>query len=1085
MSFGVGVGDIITTVRLASEVRKSFAAAPAQYADIRQHTRTLSYLLLDLEEILPYCDFTNNRKLQVMHERSAKIPEDIDVKLSKYTSLESQAEGKRDALLKAWKKIMWDKKEIEEYRDRLKASVGEFTAMLQNVNIAAMFEVKVGVERLNQREDDREQSKKREQILDWFSTIDHASQQQDVLIRRQAGTGTWLLESDEFVQWFDLAGSTMVCPGMAGAGKTVVSAIAVDHLQQRFQNDANVGLAYLYFNYKNGQEHTHETVLRSLLRQLLGNDEVLIPEASTLYEQKKNARPSTTELHTVLKATILKFSRVFIVLDALDENYASDAARLKRLVQDLLRLQQSCKFSLLATTRDISDITLLFEGCIRKDIRAHEEDVKAYIESRMVELYKGLLSKYPEIENLVRSEVPKATDGMFLLARLHMDSLKDHRTIAKLRDALKNLPKGDNEVNDAYDLAMERIDTQGEGARDLARNILMWVVHAKRPLSVRELQDALAIEPGTSSLDEERRPEPEDLDSLCAGLITVDQNSQIVRLVHYTTLEYFHKRDHFPDAEAHITKASLAYLSFTEVDKVLQGLHVIGGLQYKAWIEAMDHFGLLSYVILEWGCHASGSEETDDIVLDFLMEPGGRLWSHPKHWEWRYIPGVHLAAHFGLSRILRRLILIEDVQLGMEHLKRPPESPLFYAVRNNQVRAVKCLLNECLVGPNERFHTWSTRAIGVAIDLDRFEIIDEILNCEKSQTTFRTPTRGFTPLMRAASKKDVRMTQFVVDALHRNRLFDVHREGILPGVPENITHFQVANIMFDKETVELRQNPECKTALRVAAKMSDEETVQLLLKYEDFKSDVSRLNVSKAATIAAERGHFPIFQLLFPHYGYTLQHGLRNGHTLLAWAAKGGCCQTIELLLARYRDLHLQIDTNEAETALTWAVQSNNPGAVDLVFTSTFPGPDLHPSLDHCFELACLALKVETAKYEVFDHLISKYKINFQFEERHYNQLFRIVATHQRGRISRISTRPERELIARLMVEWRAVPDESTIEEVDRLAAGERYHRDHPNFFLAFQEELLRLYEMVLEKNAPNRKVMAMKETESDVSPSI
>lgn len=50
--------------------------------------------------------------------------------------------------------------------------------------------------------------------------------------------------------------------------------------------------------------------------------------------------------------------------------------------------------------------------------------------------------------------------------------------------------------------------------------------------------------------------------AVCAGLVTVDAESDAIRLVHYTAQEYFETRlDWIATAEAYITKICLAYLS--------------------------------------------------------------------------------------------------------------------------------------------------------------------------------------------------------------------------------------------------------------------------------------------------------------------------------------------------------------------------------------------------------------------------------------------------------------------------------------------------------------------------------------------
>src|SRR5690348_6548807 len=58
----------------------------------------------------------------------------------------------------------------------------------------------------------------------------------------------------------------------------------------------------------------------------------------------------------------------------------------------------------------------------------------------------------------------------------------------------------------------------------------------------------------TSELDEENVLEIEDVVFVCAGLVTLDKESDIIRQVHYTTQEYYERTQvgWFPDAQKHI-----------------------------------------------------------------------------------------------------------------------------------------------------------------------------------------------------------------------------------------------------------------------------------------------------------------------------------------------------------------------------------------------------------------------------------------------------------------------------------------------------------------------------------------------------
>src|ERR1700686_5109446 len=79
-------------------------------------------------------------------------------------------------------------------------------------------------------------------ILNWLTKIDYGPQQSDFLGRREAGTGQWLLDSGKFQAWVENKKQTLFCPGIPGAGKTILTSIVVDQLMTRFENDKTIGI---------------------------------------------------------------------------------------------------------------------------------------------------------------------------------------------------------------------------------------------------------------------------------------------------------------------------------------------------------------------------------------------------------------------------------------------------------------------------------------------------------------------------------------------------------------------------------------------------------------------------------------------------------------------------------------------------------------------------------------------------------------------------------------------------------------------------------------------------------------------------
>jgi hypothetical protein len=111
---------------------------------------------------------------------------------------------------------------------------------------------------------------------------------------------------------------------------------------------------------------------------------------------------------------------------------------------------------------------------------------------------------------------------------------------------------------------MARIKSQPEASGELAKKVLFWITCAKRSLTRIELQHALSIKVGDSEWREEYLPEVEDMVSVCAGLVTVDEESGIIRLVHHTAQEYFERTQNhwFQDAGTDIANICVTYLSF-------------------------------------------------------------------------------------------------------------------------------------------------------------------------------------------------------------------------------------------------------------------------------------------------------------------------------------------------------------------------------------------------------------------------------------------------------------------------------------------------------------------------------------------
>jgi hypothetical protein len=251
-------------------------------------------------------------------------------------------------------------------------------------------------------------------ILEWLSPIDYSSVQNDTFRRRQPGTCQWLIDSEQYQTWLKTSKQTLFCPGIPGAGKTILTSVVIDNLVQRFYKDSDVGIAYIYCNYRRQDDQRIDKILASILKQLTERQPSLATVVQDLYDQHKSHRtwPFVDELSEALRSLVKEYGRVYIIVDALDECGTSGGARSK-LLKQLMDLKENSDVNLFMTSRDMPDIEEKLQGdIITLKIRASEEDVGCFLDSRLNSLSE-LVKKNKDLRDNIRAKVIEAVDGMY------------------------------------------------------------------------------------------------------------------------------------------------------------------------------------------------------------------------------------------------------------------------------------------------------------------------------------------------------------------------------------------------------------------------------------------------------------------------------------------------------------------------------------------------------------------------------------------------------------------------------------------------------------------------------------------------
>jgi ankyrin repeat protein len=200
-------------------------------------------------------------------------------------------------------------------------------------------------------------------------------------------------------------------------------------------------------------------------------------------------------------------------------------------------------------------------------------------------------------------------------------------------------------------------------------------------------------------------PDSEDIVSVCAGLVVVDQESALIRLVHYTTQEFFERIGNawVPDSQLHIARTCLTYLCFD----AFQSGSCTADKEYE---KRLQEHQLLDYAAKYWGEHARAVEvDVADQVCTFLNSTSlscavqvlrvTAVTAYKCRGYSRVYPTttpLHELAHFGLVTIAGQLasaasgLLISVVNARNSH----GDTPLSMAAVQGHCEAVNMLLDK-------------------------------------------------------------------------------------------------------------------------------------------------------------------------------------------------------------------------------------------------------------------------------------------------------------------------------------------------------------------------------------------------------
>ena len=471
-------------------------------------------------------------------------------------------------------------------------------------------------------------------------------------------------------------------------------------------------------------------------------------------------------------------------------------------------------------------------------------------------------------------------------------------TKSKRRKALETLPTG---LYDSFQGIITRIRECSNACQaELGMQVLMWLHFACRPLKLRELQHALAVEKSDKEFDRDNIPSCITLLDCCLGLVVVDDETLTVRFVHYTLEEYFqdNSKAEFPNGHIPIAETCLTYINFGELK---QPCTTVNSLK-----ESMHNYDFLEYAAVNWGIHVQqqcneGLTELVQVVVGQESKPPCRalqalyLGYDRRHYREviaQKFSGIHAMAYFGLSENIAYCCKAEQ---HMDFGDDTDRTPLSWAAEFGHKSTVQILT----------------------------ERVDVNINS--------TDERGWSPLLYAAQNGHDSVVRLLAE-----------RDGVDINVKENEEgntllhkaaaggHEAAVRVLLEIDGVDIDAKDDWgQTPFMWAIWNGHEAIVRLLIERDGVDIDVIAKDGWTPLMRAAWGGYEAIVRLLIEK-NVDINVKNEHGRTPLWYAAEGGHEAAVRLLIGR-NDVDIDTEDKYGQTALSVAARSGHNAIVQLL----------------------------------------------------------------------------------------------------------------------------------------------------------
>lgn len=439
--------------------------------------------------------------------------------------------------------------------------------------------------------------------------------------RWMPGTCQWILSEPIFKLWLEDASSSRVVwlNSPPASGKSILSAYIINHMRESSQL-----CQYYFFKFGDCTKRSPAALLKSIGLQMARDIPAFGREMTKLSREgvtleKKDARFTWQKIFISVLSRLVLPKPLYWVIDALDESESPKI--LLELLQSLSTFRTPIRVFIVS--RKTESLSLAFERLsipitvdnIQKDGQENTtSDIRMYVEHEL---------KYMRGTEALKSQVMESilerADGNFLWVHLVLEEILGCHTQKAIEQTLDEIPAGMGALYQRMELSLAN-NLKGAD-RVLARTLLVWVVCAYRPLTLKELSQALTPE-FPEFLDFKRT-----IQDVCGQFIVVDHSSQVV-MVHKTARDYLTKipsLQFFIDEKVSHRELFVKTISFLLRPELRSKL----GRNHQA-IHNAEPF--LIYAATSFPYHlrqaATTSDEMMDMLAMFFKRPSVLAWIH-------------------------------------------------------------------------------------------------------------------------------------------------------------------------------------------------------------------------------------------------------------------------------------------------------------------------------------------------------------------------------------------------------------------------------------------------------------------------